>query len=239
MAKKKAHSHWKVLPHGPLEKLDERLWHVAGEVPGMPIGRHMCVARLSDGRLLIHNAIPLEDALMAELEAWGEPAVLVVPNGWHRLDCLVYKQRYPQLRVLCPAGSKKRVEQVIAVDGSTADFDGDDAISLLPVAGIKDVEGILAVRAEAGRTLVFNDLLFNLPHQPGFFGLIFRLLGSTGGPRVTRMMRLMAVRDRKALAQQLSALASEPGLSRLIPGHGAMIEQDAGLVLRTVADGLR
>ena len=72
MAKKKAHTHWKVLPHGALEKLDERLWHIAGEVPGMPIGRHMCVARLGDGRLLIHNAIPLEDELMA---GGAEPAL--------------------------------------------------------------------------------------------------------------------------------------------------------------------
>ncbi len=31
----KAHTSWRVLPHGPLEKLSERLWWVEGNLPGI------------------------------------------------------------------------------------------------------------------------------------------------------------------------------------------------------------
>src|SRR5205085_669793 len=108
---------WTVLPHGRIEKLAENLWRVEGGVPKLPLRRVLVVARLGDGRLLFHNAVALEEAAMREIEAWGTPAFLVVPNGWHRLDANVYKQRYPELRVLCPRGARLRVSRAVPVDG--------------------------------------------------------------------------------------------------------------------------
>jgi hypothetical protein len=234
----KAFETWTVLEHRPIKKLTENLWKVVGTVPRMELKRQMVVARRSDGTLLIHGAIALNEASMAEIEAWGTPAFILVPNGWHRLDCVVYKQRYPSARVLCPAGSRKRVEQVIAVDGTYDDFPADDTVSLVAVDGIKQAEGVLRVVSEEGTTLVFNDLIFNLPHGRGLAGLIFRILGSTGGPKVTRIMRLFAVKDMRALKANLLQLAEEPGLCRIIPGHGRMIDEDPAMVLRGVAAAL-
>jgi hypothetical protein len=37
---------------------------------------------------------------------------MVVPNGYHRMDCNVYKRRYPNLRVLAPRSSMARVSEV-------------------------------------------------------------------------------------------------------------------------------
>ncbi len=64
----------------------------------------------------------LDEASMARLAAWGPPKILLVPNDFHRLDARIVKDRFPDLRVLCPAAARKKVEQVVAVDGTYADF---------------------------------------------------------------------------------------------------------------------
>jgi len=47
------------------------------------------------------------------------------------------------------------------------------------------------------------------------------------------------VRDAGALAAHLERLAATPGLCRLVPSHGDLVEGDAGAVLRQVAARLR
>ena len=71
--------------------------------------RVMTIARRTDGTLVIHNAIALADAEMAEIDAWGKVATIVVPNGYHRLDAKIFHDRYPGARVVCPAGSRTNV----------------------------------------------------------------------------------------------------------------------------------
>lgn len=78
----------------------------------------------------------------------------------------------------------------------------------------------------------------NLPHFGGVAGLLFRVLGSTGGPRVTRIAKLFVVRDRPALRDHLRELAALPGLTRVVPCHGRAIDQAASDTLRSVADAL-
>src|SRR5262245_31205316 len=108
---------WIVLPHGPLEHLEENLRCVEGRVPSLPFGRRMSIIKRADGSLLFHNAVPLEEPLMKELEQWGEPKVLVIPNGFHRLDVHAFKARYPGMRAICPAPTHDRVAEKVQVDG--------------------------------------------------------------------------------------------------------------------------
>ena len=57
----KVNEEWKVGPHGPLERLDDGLLTVAGEIR-MPLGnfpRRMTVIALDGGRSAIWSAIPL------------------------------------------------------------------------------------------------------------------------------------------------------------------------------------
>jgi hypothetical protein len=231
----RAHDRWTVLPHGPLEKLTGNLWRVEGSLPDMPLKRVLTIARMNDGRLLIHNAIALEEAAMAEIERWGTPAFLIVPNGWHRLDARVFKDRYPDLVVLCPRGAARKVARVVAVDGSYNDFEGDEAVTLSHLVGVKESEGVLEVHSDDGVSLVFNDVIFNLPHMPGLFGLVYRLLGSTGGPKVTRIGRLLMIKDRRAFVDHLLWLSQTPDLRRVIVSHGAMESADPAGMLRAAA----
>ncbi len=230
---------WTVLANGPLEILEPNLRAVEGSLPSGHITRRMVVARLVDGGLVFHNAVPLAEADMQALEVWGKPAILFVPNAWHRLDIHAFKQRYPALRVLCPSGARERIAKVLAVDDTLEAFPADPDVDLIPLRGTDSREAVLRVR-HAGRTSrCFGDMVMNLVHVPGLDGLVFRLLGSLGGPRVTPLARMMLVKDEAALGDHLAELAELPGLIRLIPSHGAIVDRDTAEVLRKIAAPLR
>ena len=230
----KAHTTWRVLPHGPIEKLSDRVWRVEGEVPGMPLKRVMTVAKRADGGLVIHNAIALDDAGMAQIEQWGPVRVIVVPNGYHRLDARVFAQRFPEARVICPAGARKKIEEVVAVGGTYADEPDDSHVRYETLDGTRQSEGAMIVRDTAGTTVVLNDIVFNMPHQHGFSGFVLKhLTGSSGGPKISRIGRWFLAREKPALKAHLERLASLDGLKRVIVSHHQVIDQPA--VLRDVA----
>ncbi len=200
--------------------LAENLWRVEASVPGMSLRRAMTVARRTDGRLVIHSAVLMDDPAMQELERLGEPAFLVVPSQYHRIDAPAYKKRYPSIRVFCPKGARKGVEKRVAVDGTYEDYLPDDAVRLEPLRGVGDLEGLMVVRSADGVTLVFNDIVFNMDRKKDLFGyLITTAFGSAPGPRISRLSKLTLVKDRAALKDDLLRLAATPGLVRAIPAH--------------------
>jgi hypothetical protein len=209
-----------VLPHGPLEQLSENLWRVEGSLPGMSLKRVMTVVRRSDGSLVIHSAIALADKERRELEALGPPSVLLVPNQGHRLDAPAYKKRYPSLRVFAPSGGRKAIAEVVPVDGNYEDFPSDDTVRLEMLHGVKEGEGAMFVRSQDGLTLVLNDCLFNMDRKKDPLGWFFTtVMGSAPGPRVSRLVKLLFVQDKKALRADFERFAQLPGLVRLIVSH--------------------
>jgi len=237
----KAHTDWKVLPHGPIQRLTENLWWVQGALPKMSLKRVMVIVRLNDGRLVVHNGIALDEGAMQEIERWGTPAFLIVPNGGHRLDAPAYKARYPELRVLCPRGSRKRVEEVVAVDGSYEDFPADDSVRFEMLHGVGDAEGAMIVRSGDGRTLVLNDTMFNMDRKWDPLGFFFTtLLGSAPGPRVSRLAKLVYVKDKRALRADFERYADLPDLTRVIVAHEKIASGPAAReALRTAMQYLR
>lgn len=232
----KANTTWTVLPHGPLEKLSDRLYRVEGALEGMPLKRVMTVAIRTDGALVIHNAMAMGEEEMMRLEGLGPVGFIVVPNGYHRLDAPVFKQRYPSAKIVCPPGARAKVEEVVPVDLTYEAFPADGAVSLEVLDGTKGREGVMIVRAEGDTSLVFNDAIFNMPHVGGFTGFIFRhLTASTGGPKVSRIARLAVIADKRAFAAHLERLAAEPALQRVVVSHHETITQDAPKVLRGIA----
>src|SRR3954447_8137189 len=108
---------WTVLPHRPIEKLQENLWSVEADLPRGPMKRRMGVGRLATGQLVFLNAIALDDAAMKQIEAWGEPAFAIAPNGFHRIDLGSYKARYRGLKILAAPAARRRIGAVASVDG--------------------------------------------------------------------------------------------------------------------------
>ena len=233
----KAHATWTVLEHGPIEKLSERVWRVEGSLPNMPLRRVMTVVKRSDGWLVVHNAIPLGEAEMAQIDAWGPVRVIVVPNGYHRLDARVFRDRYPHARVICPPGARAKAAEVVRVSGTYDEEVADSVVRFETLAGTKGSEGAMIVTEPTGTTLVLNDIVFNMPHAAGFSGFVLKhVTQSSGGPKVSRVGRWFLARDKGALRAHLEKLAGLPALRRVVVSHHQVIEQPA--VLRDIAASL-
>lgn len=216
----KHHGNWIVLENSPIETLSPRVRRVEGPVPGIPLRRVMTVVKNAQGGLIIHNGICLGEAQMAELEQWGTPQVLVVPGAQHRLDARAFVERYKDLVVICPKGAREAVEEVVPVAMTYDEWPADEVIQFEHLDGTREREGLMHIVEEEGRTLVFNDIVFNMPHLPGFYGFIFKhITQSSGGPRVSRLARFSFVSDRKKLRAHLERLATIEELNLLICSH--------------------
>ena len=233
--------HWKVLPHGPLAAIDDKVWTVTGTIH-MPVGdfeRRMSVVRLRDGRLVIWSAIALDPPEMARLEAFGRPAWLVVPGDDHRLDARIWLQRYPTTHVAAPAGAREKVLEVVPVESTAPDF-GDANVQWVTVPGTRAHEAALVVRGAKGTTLIVNDLIANLRHEHGFTGWMLRLMGFAGDePHIPAVRRLAMVKDASALADQLLAWSEIDDLHCILVSHGEPIVDGPRGELRRLAGSLR
>jgi hypothetical protein len=234
---KSTNGEWPVLPHGKLEPLAENLWWTWGSLKGMSLKRSMVVARRKDGGLVVHNAIALDDAGMKDLEALGAPAYLIVPNAGHRLDAPAYKKRFPKARVFAPRGACEAVAKVVDVEGIYEDFPPDDDVRFEMLHGVGDAEGAMIVRSADGVTVVLNDAVFNMDRKRDPLGFLFTtILGSAPGPRVSRLAKLLFIKDKKALRDDLVRFAEHPDLVRLVVAHEKVAKgADAAQALRQAA----
>jgi hypothetical protein len=223
---------WTVLPHEPIQKLSENLWVVDGSMPNPTIKRRMTIAKMKDGRLLIHNAIALGEAEMKEIEAFGTPAVLVVPGSFHRQDARIYKERYPSVKVTAPSGVRAKVEKVVPVDMGYDEAPGDDSARMRYFDGVKQREGFLEVQSDDGLRLAFTDVICNQPEKGGLSGYF---MGPTGQPSVPRVSRWFTIKDKGAVAAQLTALGNTADLRGFIVAHGSNVADGAGAALKNAA----
>ena len=232
----KWHTTWNVRPHGPIEKLSDRLWRIEARLESIDLRRVMTVARRADGTLVVHNAIPLGEAEMAELDAWGKVATIVVPNRFHRLDARPFSDRYPEARVLCPRGATRHVQKAVKVAGSYEDLPADGTVDLVSLDGTKEREGVMIVRGDV-TSVVLNDAVFNMDHAGGFFGFLLRLIGASGKPCVEVGMRWLMISDKKAFRAHIESLAALPRLAHVVVSHHKVIADDPAAVLRKVVAG--
>ncbi|HEY2345677.1 MAG TPA: hypothetical protein VGH80_07325 [Xanthomonadaceae bacterium] len=232
---------WKVLPHGALTELEDNLLTVVGkmEMPLVHFQRRMTVVRLRDRRLIVFNAIALDEDAMGQLEEYGKPAFLIVPNDHHRLDAAVWKQRYPETVVVTPEGSRERVEEVVHVDSVDPDF--DDAMARFEsVPGTGHREAALTATTGNGATLILNDLVGNLRNERGVGGWMLRMMGfASDEPRVPNPPKLTLISNRDALRDQFLTWSRMPSLRRILVSHGEPIEDDPPAVLRNLAASLQ
>lgn len=237
---KPADTEWKVLPHDPIEKLTENVWRVEGALPQLSMRRVMTVARRTDGRLVIHSAIALDEASMRAIEAWGTPGFLLIPHSRHRLDAPRFKARYPGIRVLATRGVMEKAREVVNVDGTYEDFPGDDTVRLEMLHGVKDSEGAMIVRSADGVTVVLNEVVFDMrPRRDLLSRVMMKILRLGPGPRVTPVVKIELVRGQRELRADLERLAATPGLQRLIVSHEKLSTGPAAAAaLRKAASGL-
>jgi hypothetical protein len=228
---------WKVLPHDALYEVDDGILTVTGTVkmPLMEFPRRMTVVRLRDARTLIFSPIALSEPEMNRIESIGLPSFLVVPSVHHRRDVKIWKDRYPDIEVVAPAGARSSVEEIVAVDTSTPDL-GDPDVAFLTVPGTEDREAALTVRRNGGTSLVVSDIIGNMPRGKGFAGWMARTMGYAGNaPKIPTYARHKLIVDKNAFETWLTSQASQPGLTRVIVAHGDVIDSRPAERLRALS----
>jgi hypothetical protein len=129
-------------------------------------------------------------------------------------------KRYPALKVFAPRGSAGKVAEVVRVDGTYSDLPAQSMLELRSLPGVADAEGVVLVTSADGRSVILNDVVFNMDRPRDVFGfLLTAVMGSAPGPRISRLARLTLVKDKAALKRELQALAALPQLQRLIVSH--------------------
>ncbi len=231
---------WTVLPHGKLSQIDDNILTVVGEIhiPLMDLPRRMTVVRLADSRLVVWSAIALDEDEMVALEAYGRPAYLIVPSDKHRLDAKIWKDRYPELRVVAPEGARAKVEEAVAVDTVAPSFDDPD-LQFVTVPGTRGREAALLVRTPNGTTLVLNDVVGNIRNESGFGGWLLHVAGFAGKEaQIPKVVKMAIIEDTNALRSQLLQWAEIESLERILVSHGSPIEENARETLRDLASSL-
>lgn len=229
---------WIVTRHQPIEKVEDNLWTVEGDVPGVPIKRRMFIIKRSDGTLLFFGcAIPLADELLAEVAAWGRPSMLVVTHDQHMIDARPFAEKL-KLRVYGPKECEPKMRQRADIAGMLGDIPEDAAVEILPVGGAKTGEPAAIVRSAGGKrvTLLVSDAVQN--NSKASLGLIPRLCGFAGGPKVVPLFKMLFVKDKAALRKQVSDWAELPGLVRVMFCHGEAVTDGAAAALQAAAAGI-
>jgi hypothetical protein len=227
---------WTVLPHGKLTRVNERIVTVVGDLkmPLLHLPRRMTVVRLKTGDLAIFSAIALQEPDMAELEALGRPAYLIVPSVRHRLDAPGYAQRYPNITVVAPHAGAEKIREVVRVDTSVPDF-GDPAVRYVEVVA----DSALEVDGDDGLTIIVNDLIGDIHGESGLGGWLLRMMGFAGEEaHVPGPVKLTLGKHKSEVAQQFRRWAEREDLRRIIVSHGDTIMADPRGVLRTLAASL-
>jgi len=234
----KAPRPWIVTRHDPIEKVEDNLWTIQGDVPGVPIKRRMFIIKRSDGSLLFFGcAIPLEDDLLAEISAWGRPAILVVTHNQHMIDARPFAEKL-KLSVYGPKECEGKIRQRADITGFLADIPKDAAVDILPVAGAKTGEPVAIVRSAGGQrvTLLFSDAVQN--NSKASIGFIPRICGFAGGPKVVPLFKMLFTQDKAALKRQVAEWSELPGLARLMFCHGDTVTDGAAAGLEAAAAGI-
>jgi len=224
---------WTVLPHGSLTRVNERIHTVVGDLkmPLMELPRRMTVVRSKSGDLVIFSAIALREPDMAELEALGRPAFLIVPSERHRLDAPGYVQRYPGITVVAPRAGAEKIGEVVRVATSAPDF-GDPGIRYVEVAA----DSALEVDGDDGLTIIVNDLIGDIHGEHGLGGWLLRVMGFAGDePHVPTPVKLLLGKHKSEVARQFNLWANRADLRRIMVSHGDTIEGDARGALRKLA----
>jgi hypothetical protein len=221
---------WIVTKHSPIEKLEDNLWIVEGDVPGLPFSRRMSIVKRSDGTLLFFNAMPLEEPLLEEVKAWGKPSMLVVPHDQHMIDARPFAEKL-ELRVYGPKACEAKMRERADIAGTLEAIPPDPAVQIEPVPGVKNGEPALAVTSSGGRvSLLLADVIMNLRKES--IGLFPRMMGFAGSAKVVPVFRMMFLKDKKALKSQFQRWADLSGLTRIVPCHGDVVSGDASQALR-------
>ena len=240
--------------HGALLEICPGVLYVL-EASGCDMGpptRNMVIYRIpgwdgvqnnKENPLVIYNAVAVDENTMEEIEALGKPTVLIVPNCYHRCCAAVYKKRYPDILVVCPAPAREKVLEIVEVDKTIDEWAKMDEYSKYvtskTIDGWGPFENVLELQLEASakgkKAVVVCDLLFTVPYKDdaGYAERFMTWLFDSSivlptkkdeiiVPKVARLSRIFAIEDWKKAENWYRTYAREEGekVASIVVGHG-------------------
>jgi len=193
---------------------EQRFW-------GVETGTRMTVVRLSDGGLLVHCPVALDDATRAEVDALGPVKAVVASSLFHHLYVGEWMKAYPEASFHpCPGLAEKRSDLRW---GTTL---GDEP--LLPweadvdqAAFTSRFEREVVFFHKKSHTLICADALLNLSEHPSrttrFLAMLMRNTGPGKG-----YLEHIAVRD-KALGRRQVQRILQWNIDGVVLAHGELL----------------
>jgi len=214
-----------------VERLADNLW-VAKRPFQLPVvraevGTRMTIVRLADGGLFLHSPVRLDQGLRQALDELGQVRAIVAPSRVHHLFVGDYVAAYPQAKSYAAPGLPER-RRDINFDAVLTDVAPDlwrGQLEQNIFRGAPVLNEVVFFH-DASRTVIFTDLVFNLPvsarrNAPVFF----RILDVPGKFGPHRMIRRRAIRDRAAARQSVERILRWD-FDRVIMSHGDVLETD-------------
>ncbi len=186
----------------------------------------MTVVALDGGGVLLHSAIPIDDALAAELSAIGPVKHIVAPNRLHHVHLPDVMPRYPDATVWAAPGlDKKRKDIAFDAELGSHTPAWSSELDSLFIAGVPWADETVFLH-RASRTLVVTDLVFNIQSVQGWLSKwVLKMAGAYGRLAQSKMLRF-ATRDRAAVGRSVQQLL-DWDFDRLVMAHGDIIESGA------------
>lgn len=193
-------------------------------MPLMELPLRSTVIPVKSGRVLY---APASTATNEELARLGDITDIVVPNLFHTEGAAVASAVFPQARVWGPAAKPGFTPQSLLGQDP---WPYTDELTLCELQGQPKFREFVLVHP-ASSSLILGDLAFNLLDAHGLGArIILGLFGTYRRFAVSRLF-LRMVDDRAAFTRSLRALL-EHDFTRVIPTHGAILEEDGREQLR-------
>jgi hypothetical protein len=160
---------------------------------GIEVGTRMSICRLSDGSLLLHSPLKLNEELKGELDWLGAVRFVVSPNKLHHLFIGDYFTAYPEARIYAPPGlPEKRPELPFhGVPGDAPEPGWAEDLGQMVFRGYRYMEEVIFLHRQS-HTLILADLLQSAhSDSPRLTHLGARLYETYGKPRVPPAIKFM------------------------------------------------
>jgi hypothetical protein len=219
-----------------LKNLSPNLWVLDQpdfNAGGGKIGTRMSVIKLASSGLFLHSPTKLDDATKVALDAIGVVRAVVAPSRAHHLFVGDYIKAYPGAKLYGPPGLVGDIEDFRARSGARRDLKLDAVLGDEP---LPDWAGEIDQHLFKGapwlnevvffhrptRTVIFTDLVFNVPADLKDAWLFYTIVGGRGRFGPHRIIRF-AIRDRKAARESVARIL-QWDFDRVIVTHGDVLE---------------
>ncbi len=201
---------------------------------GVILTTRMTVVRLSNGTMLVHSPIRIDDALAKEIDALGDVACVVAPNRWHHLFFGACAERYSKARTFTAPGLMEKIPSLRAdevLTDSAPNVWANEFEQLVVQGAPKMSEVVLCHKPS--RTLIVSDLFFNIVRPANFMTKVLTTFMGTRGKLAKSRGWSMMMEDNAAFEASVRKVLAWD-FDKLVMAHGEVVEKDAREKARVV-----